>query len=89
MTSIAIVGPGAIGGTLAAWLAQNPNFDVTVCARSPMADLVVETPEGTIKAAPKVLTDASLKADTVHPNAAGYRIIAERLAERLKRSGAI
>ena len=59
MTSIAIVGPGAIGGTLAAWLAQNPNFDVTVCARSPMTDLVVETPEGTIKAAPKVLTDAS------------------------------
>jgi 2-dehydropantoate 2-reductase len=58
MTSIAIVGPGAIGGTLAAWLSQNPDFDVTVCARSPMTDLVVETPEGTIKAAPKVLTDA-------------------------------
>ena len=58
MTSIAIVGPGAIGGTLAAWLAQNPNHDVTVCARSPMTDLVVETPQGTIRATPKVLTDA-------------------------------
>lgn len=57
MTSIAIVGPGAIGGTLAAWLAQNPDFDVTVCARSPLTDLVVETPQGTITAKPKVLTD--------------------------------
>ena len=59
MTSIAIVGPGAIGGTLAAWLAQNPKFNVTVCARSPMTDLVVESPQGTITATPKVLTDAS------------------------------
>lgn len=59
MTSIAIVGPGAIGGTLAAWLAQNPSFGVTVCARSPLTDLMVETPQGTISAKPKVLTDAS------------------------------
>ncbi|MBJ3783308.1 2-dehydropantoate 2-reductase [Devosia sediminis] len=59
MTSIAIVGPGAIGGTVAAWLAQNPDFDVSVCVRTPIADLVVETPEGTIRATPKVLTDPS------------------------------
>lgn len=57
MTSIAVVGPGAIGGTLAAWLAQNPEFEVLVCARTPLPDLVVETPQGRITAAPEVFTE--------------------------------
>jgi len=52
---IAVIGAGAIGGTLAAWLAQA--HDVTVCARSPLDDLEVETPVGTIRAAPPILTD--------------------------------
>lgn len=58
MTGIAVIGAGAIGGTLAAWLAQV--HDVTVCARSPLDDLEVETPEKTIRAAPIVLTDPAL-----------------------------
>jgi lysophospholipase L1-like esterase len=37
----------------------------------------------------QVLKDAALKADPIHPNARGYRLIAERLAETLKQSGAL
>ncbi|GLQ08442.1 putative 2-dehydropantoate 2-reductase [Devosia yakushimensis] len=59
MTTIAIIGPGAIGGTLAAWLAQDPALAVTVCARTPFDGLRVETPEGVITAQPDILSDPS------------------------------
>lgn len=57
MTTIAVIGPGAIGGTVAAWLAQDPALAITICARTPLDDLRVETPSGVITARPKVLTD--------------------------------
>jgi 2-dehydropantoate 2-reductase len=57
MPTLAIVGPGAIGGILAAWLAQDPANSVTVCARTPFDRLEVETPSGPIAATPRMITD--------------------------------
>jgi lysophospholipase L1-like esterase len=43
--------------------------------------------EGTIVG--EVLKDRRLTADPIHPNARGYRVIADRLVETLRESGAI
>lgn len=37
----------------------------------------------------EVLKDNSLKSDPIHANAAGYKVVAERLAELLKETGAL
>lgn len=38
---------------------------------------------------PEVLSDRTLKADQIHPNSTGYRLIAEALYAKLKKSGAL
>jgi 2-dehydropantoate 2-reductase len=57
MQSVAVIGPGAIGGTLAAWLAQAPEHAVTVCVRTPLDHLQIDTPRGVIRAEPQMLSD--------------------------------
>ena len=41
------------------------------------------------KAIARILSDSSLKADAIHPNAEGYQRLADVVAEVLKKSGAI
>ncbi|MEJ0086874.1 MAG: 2-dehydropantoate 2-reductase [Pseudomonadota bacterium] len=59
MPSITLIGPGAIGATLAAWLSQNPRNEVSVAARTRFETLEVTTPDRVVVASPRVLTDKS------------------------------
>jgi 2-dehydropantoate 2-reductase len=57
MARIAIVGPGAIGGVLAAWLTRTGRHELLLCSRRPLGDLIVETPDETITVRAKVITE--------------------------------
>jgi 2-dehydropantoate 2-reductase len=57
MASIFLIGPGAIGATLATWLCQDDRHHVVVGARTRFESLEVTTPEGIIRASPRVVTD--------------------------------
>jgi 2-dehydropantoate 2-reductase len=59
MASILLIGPGAIGATLAAWLYQDDRHEVAVAARTPFDSIEVQTPEGIIRATPRVYTDVA------------------------------
>jgi 2-dehydropantoate 2-reductase len=59
MSNIALIGPGAIGGTVTAWLAQDARHTLTVATRIAIDRLEVDTPYGAITARPRVLTEAS------------------------------
>ena len=59
MASILLIGPGAIGATLTAWLCQDDRHRVTVAARTAFESIETTTPNGVIRAKPRVITDAS------------------------------
>jgi len=59
MPTITLIGPGAIGATLAAWLSHNPRNEVSVAVRKPFDSLEVTTPERVMIASPRVLTERS------------------------------
>lgn len=54
MPRISLIGPGAIGGLTAAWLCRDDRNDVTVCARTPLRELELETPYETFTVQPGV-----------------------------------
>ena len=57
MARIAIVGPGAIGGVMAAWLSRTGKHALVLCARRPLGELVVETPDEVITVNATTITD--------------------------------
>jgi 2-dehydropantoate 2-reductase len=56
MSSIALIGPGAVGGVIAASLAQPRAHELVLCARRPMGELVVDLLADQVMFSPTVLT---------------------------------
>lgn len=81
-------------------LAKRRDVDVVLIG-TPEPGLIVSPPEFYAEIAKEfripyegsiigeVLRDADLKSDPIHPNARGYRVVAERIAALLKSSGAL
>ena len=59
MARIAIVGPGAIGGSLAGWLANAGHHELVLCTRSPFTHLSVRAPSLQFEADLPVYTEPS------------------------------
>jgi 2-dehydropantoate 2-reductase len=57
VASILLIGPGAIGATLAAWLVQDDRHQLVLAARTPLNSIEVNTPSDIIRASPRVITD--------------------------------
>jgi 2-dehydropantoate 2-reductase len=56
VAKLAVLGPGAVGSTIAAWLIQSASNTVLVAARSPLSDIEVQTPDRVLKVSPRVIT---------------------------------
>ena len=59
MTKIAVIGPGAVGSTIAAWLMQDASHTVVLAARSALTSIEVQTPERFLNASPHVITNVN------------------------------
>ena len=60
MAHIAIVGPGAVGGVIAAWLAETGRHTIVLCARRPIGELTITAADGrTLMSRPEVVTEPS------------------------------
>jgi 2-dehydropantoate 2-reductase len=57
MATLALIGPGAVGGVIAATLAQAGAHGLTLCARRPVGELSVGLSTGPVRFSPFVLTD--------------------------------
>lgn len=56
MTNIAVIGPGAIGSTITAWLMQNASHSVFVAIRSKLSKIELQTPDRALIVSPQVVT---------------------------------
>jgi 2-dehydropantoate 2-reductase len=57
MATISLIGPGAVGGVIAASLAQGGVHGLTLCARRPLGEIEVGLLAGPVRFSPYVLTD--------------------------------
>jgi 2-dehydropantoate 2-reductase len=57
MASIALIGPGAVGGVITATLAQAGGHALTLCARRPLGEMEVGLLAGPVRFSPFVITD--------------------------------
>ncbi len=57
MATIAIIGPGAVGGVIAGWLTQRGGHTLTLCARRVLGKTVVELSSGPVTLTAGALTD--------------------------------
>jgi 2-dehydropantoate 2-reductase len=57
VAKIAIIGPGAVGSTITAWLMQDASNSVVVATRSPLTDIEVQTPERALRVSPRVIAN--------------------------------
>jgi len=92
MANITLIGPGAIGSTLAAWLSQHREHEITIAARTPFDSIELEHPGGRFRATPRVLTDSTraspadwvLVATKAYDSAAAARWFDKSIGERTR-----